>query len=80
MAKVPTATDGQVFDEYLGDIKLERLLALLENINRDYNSMSLILDQFRSVAGASNNGIGEQSHALPQYHPACGSAPGGSRS
>ena len=35
--------------EYLGDIKLERALALLENLNRDYNSTSLILDQFRDV-------------------------------
>jgi len=32
MANVPTATDGQIFDECLGDIKLERLLPLLENI------------------------------------------------
>ncbi len=49
MADVPTAKDGDVFDEYLGDIKLERVLALLENLNRDYNSTSLILDQFRDV-------------------------------
>jgi|HubBroStandDraft_1064217.scaffolds.fasta_scaffold470965_1 hypothetical protein len=49
MTNVPTATDGQVFDEYLDDIKLERLLPLLENINRNCNSISLILDQFRGV-------------------------------
>ena len=49
MANVPTAKDGDVFDEYFGDIKLERLLPLLENLNRDYNSTSLILDQFRGV-------------------------------
>ena len=49
MANVPTATDGEIFHEYLGDIKLERLLPLLENLNRDCNSISHILDEFRGV-------------------------------